>query len=65
VGELTAVAVWGHKPSPDELLDKRLRDGWRPTATPLQTGPAILGHAACLARREGNAEVRVPQTCSK
>jgi hypothetical protein len=49
VGELTAVAVWDHRPSADELLQARLANGWRPAYTQLQSGPAILGHAACLA----------------
>jgi hypothetical protein len=47
---LTAVAVWDHRPTADELLDARLRDGWTPTASGLKTGPAILGHAACRVR---------------
>jgi hypothetical protein len=51
VGQLTAVAVWDHKPSADELLAFRVEAGWRPTLTPLQTGPAVLGHAACLCER--------------
>jgi hypothetical protein len=51
VGQLTAVAVWVTKPTPDELLSRRLRDGWKPQLTPLQGGAAILGHAACLAER--------------
>jgi len=48
VGELTAVAVWPHKPTADELLAQRLKDGWRPTPSRLQSGATILGHAACL-----------------
>jgi hypothetical protein len=47
VGELTAVAVWPQKPTPDQLLQRRLADGWEPTLTPLQQGAAVLGHAAC------------------
>jgi hypothetical protein len=54
VGALTAVAVWPHKPSPDELLERRVRDGWKPALTPLQDGPAVLGHAACLMQSEKN-----------
>jgi hypothetical protein len=45
---LTAVAVWDEKPTPDQLLEKRLADGWQPTATLLRKGPTILGHASCL-----------------
>jgi hypothetical protein len=48
VGQLTAVAVWPDKPTPDQLLARRLEGGWKPTLTPLQQGPAVLGHAACL-----------------
>jgi hypothetical protein len=46
VGELTAVAVWPSKPSADEVLQRRLAHGWKPTLTPLQCGAAVLGHAA-------------------
>jgi hypothetical protein len=46
---LTAVAVWDHKPTADELLALRVQHGWQPTLTPLQGGPAVLGHASCLA----------------
>jgi hypothetical protein len=50
VGALTAVAVWDHKPSADELIQRRLDAGWTPTPTSLKDGPAILGHAACCNR---------------
>jgi hypothetical protein len=43
------------KPSADDLLAFRLRNGWTPTTTLLQTGPAILGHAACLTTLEKTA----------
>jgi hypothetical protein len=46
---VTAVAVWDHRPSPDELLEERLARGWRPTPTASLDGDVILGHAACLA----------------
>jgi hypothetical protein len=52
---LTAVAVWDHRPSADELLAARLRDGWEPTPSDLQTGPTVLGHAACLAGTKSHA----------
>jgi len=45
---LTAVAVWDHKPTADELLRRRLAEGWQPTESCVRTGPKILGHAACL-----------------
>jgi len=45
---VTAVAVWDHRPSADELLEQRLANGWQPTATALKEGERILGHAACL-----------------
>jgi len=47
LGSLTAVAVWPEKPTADELLRWRLKEGWQPTPTRLQSGPAILGHAGC------------------
>jgi hypothetical protein len=47
LGSLTAVAVWPRKPTADELLACRLEDGWEPAPTLLQSGPAVLGHAAC------------------
>jgi hypothetical protein len=49
-GELTAVAVWSQRPSADELLEWRVRDGWTPTKSLLKEGPRVLGHAACLVR---------------
>jgi hypothetical protein len=45
---LTAVAVWGHKPTADELLARRVTLGWTPTCSLLKDGPRVLGHAACL-----------------
>jgi len=51
LGSVTAVAVWDHSPSADELLDKRLAGGWLPTPTWLREGDVILGHAACLTKR--------------
>jgi hypothetical protein len=45
---LTAVAVWDHSPSADELLDARVARGWTPTPTGTRDGDKILGHAACL-----------------
>jgi hypothetical protein len=44
---VTAVAVWDHSPSADELLAARITNGWRPTPTETRDGPKILGHAAC------------------
>jgi hypothetical protein len=45
---VTAVAVWKHRPTADELLKARLARGWVPTPTAMQDGQVILGHAACL-----------------
>jgi hypothetical protein len=45
-GSVTGVAVWDHRPSPEELLQYRLAQGWQPTPTALRTGLAVLGHAA-------------------
>jgi len=44
---VTAVAVWNHRPSADELLEARLARGWSPTPTAMKGGDVILGHAAC------------------
>jgi hypothetical protein len=44
---VTAVAVWDHLPTADELLDARFARGWEPTPTGTRDGPQILGHAAC------------------
>jgi hypothetical protein len=44
---VTAVAVWDHLPTADELLATRLASGWTPTPTDTRDGPKILGHAAC------------------
>jgi hypothetical protein len=30
------------------LLEARLARGWEPTPSELTSGPAILGHAACV-----------------
>jgi hypothetical protein len=54
---VTAVAVWDARPTADELLQKRLRDGWQPTPTALQSGSTILGHAACLVTRSRPCDV--------
>jgi hypothetical protein len=45
--------VWDHRPSADELLAKRLTDGWTPTPTATRDGDKILGHAACAVTVDG------------
>ncbi|WP_428267621.1 hypothetical protein [Haliangium sp.] len=45
---MTAVAVWDHRPTPDELLQARLADGWAPTPTSMKDGDQVLGYAACV-----------------
>jgi len=47
---LTAVAVWDHRPTADELLADRVGRGWEPTPTATRDGDVILGHAACRVR---------------
>ena len=42
------VSVWDHKPSPQEILDKRLAAGWRPTPSQLKDGEVVEGYAACV-----------------
>jgi hypothetical protein len=44
--------VWGHQPDDDELLRARLDAGWKPTASMLQGGDRVLGHAACAVTGE-------------
>ncbi|MBI4815709.1 MAG: hypothetical protein HY791_05615 [Deltaproteobacteria bacterium] len=44
---MTAVAVFEHEPSADDLLEARVARGWVPTATAMRGGDRILGHAAC------------------
>ncbi len=46
---MTAVAVWDHKPTADEMLAARLERGWTPTPTATRDGPRVLGYAACVA----------------
>jgi hypothetical protein len=48
VGGVTAVAVFDHKPTAHELLERRLARGWRPTPSPLKDGQRVLGYAACI-----------------
>jgi hypothetical protein len=47
---VTAVAVWEHAPSADQLLEARLARGWRPTPSYLVSGLQVLGHAALVPR---------------
>jgi hypothetical protein len=47
---VTAVAVWDHEPTDDELLASRLAAGWEPTPTAMKDGDVILGNA-CRVRR--------------
>jgi hypothetical protein len=44
---VTAVAVWDHRPSAEELLAARLEHGWAPTPTATRDGDVVLGYAAC------------------
>jgi hypothetical protein len=48
LGAITAIGIWNHAPTADELLSTRMNEGWRPTPSSLQDGDRILGHAACL-----------------
>jgi hypothetical protein len=44
---VTAVSVWDHRPTADELLEDRIARGWTATPTGTVDGPVVLGHAAC------------------
>jgi hypothetical protein len=48
VGGVTAVAVFDHKPTAHELLERRLARGWHPTPSRLKDGHRVLGYAACV-----------------
>lgn len=48
LGGITSVSVWDHQPTADELLEKRVANGWLPTPSGLKDGNRVLGHAACL-----------------
>ncbi len=48
LGAITAVAVWEVPPNADELLQFRLKNGWKPTPSYLKDGDKILGHASCV-----------------
>ena len=39
---MTAVAVWDHVPSADEILKLRLDAGWNPTPSMLKDGYEVL-----------------------
>jgi hypothetical protein len=43
---VTAVAVWKHRPTAEDLLMARLENGWTPTPTATKEGDKILGYAA-------------------
>jgi hypothetical protein len=42
---VTAVAVWDHRPTPDELLEARLSTGWKPVPTATKDGDVVMGYA--------------------
>ena len=46
LSDLLGTAANNYKAGADALLDDRVARGWRPRATALVSGPAILGHAA-------------------
>lgn len=48
---MTAVAVFDHKPTAHELLERRLARGWRPVPSRLKDGERVLGYAACIFER--------------
>lgn len=55
LGGVTGVSVWGHKPSAQEILEKRLAAGWKPTPSHNQDGDVIEGYAACLSQGTNSA----------
>jgi hypothetical protein len=49
---VTAVAVWDKHPNADELLERRIANGWKPTPSNRKDGDAVEGHAACMVKEE-------------
>jgi hypothetical protein len=50
---VTAVAVWDKHPTADELLQRRVENGWKPTPSRLKDGDIVVGHGACLVEEKG------------
>lgn len=50
LGAVMAVAIWDHEPTAEELLSRRVAQGWCPTPTATSSGDEVLGFAACLRR---------------
>jgi hypothetical protein len=48
LGTVTAIAIWDHSPTADELLTVRVNEGWRPVPSKLKRWDQFIGHAACL-----------------
>ena len=47
LGAVLSVAIWDHEPTAEELLARRLQEGWQPTPTATREGKVVLGYAAC------------------
>ena len=56
---MAAVAVWNHRPGAQELLEARLKAGWKPTPSRLRGGEKVLGYAACVFE---NKDLRAKRT---
>jgi hypothetical protein len=50
-----AVAIWDHRPTAAEILNRRLASGWTPTTSALKDGERVLGYAACVVSAEHRA----------
>ena len=48
LGTVTAISIWEHAPTADELLAVRINEGWEPTPSKLKDGDRVIGYAACL-----------------
>ena len=42
---MVAVAIWDHQPANQELLDKRLANGWKLTPSAINHNEEVLGYA--------------------
>ncbi|MEM7249278.1 MAG: hypothetical protein AAF533_28455 [Acidobacteriota bacterium] len=47
--------MWGHRPTPEEILAARLDRGWKPTPSVLTDGAKVLGFAKSVDPSDWNA----------
>lgn len=57
-----AVAIWDHRPTAAEILERRLQSGWKPTPSALKEGERVLGYAACAVAPAHRSRQADPET---